>query len=220
MSSAGKYKHMSNEDMVALTNGELRTELIQDGSTSCMARMRRRTSSVQAFVGVISAYILTYITMEMYLVAIISTLEKKYGFKSTQSGLLLSIRELASLSTVMLFSHLARNTHKPRFLAISGVIAALGGFFSAFPHFIFEHEAAVDSDHEEVRHLCSNDTNDLETPCTTAGEFHNGAFTFFLIGAILMGATSSAISPLANTYVDDHASPVKAAFYLGNFIGY
>lgn len=117
-----------------LPEDKTKDESYADDQHSCWSKMLSKVANIQAFVGVISLYTLTYITMEMYLIPIITTLEKKFGFRSTQSGFLLSLRELASLGTVMLFSHLARDSHKPRFLAFMGILGALGGSLGAFPY--------------------------------------------------------------------------------------
>ncbi len=82
---------------------------------SCWGRMRN-------FVACVAVFNVMYTTLEMYVVAILSTLERRYGFSSAQTGALISVKETANVALCACVTHCARNTHRPRFLAVSGIL--------------------------------------------------------------------------------------------------
>ncbi len=85
---------------------------------------------IRTFVAVYAVYGLLFVTLEMYIAGVITTIEKKFGLTSSQSGSLLSIKEIVIVCTASLISHFARNANKPRCLAAMGILAALGGLIS------------------------------------------------------------------------------------------
>ena len=208
-------RQASDDSDLNLVNGD--KILMEDSS-----KVTRITSKIQCFVGVISMYILTYITMEMYMVAIITTLEKRFGLRSSQSGVLLSLREGASLATAMLFSHLGRNLNKAKFLSVMGLVGSIGGFLCAVPHFIGIKSPQSQNGHhsqDSTSFLCTNQTNSTTCSPEDGASSHNTAFILLALGSALMGLTSSAHGSLSNTYVDDNSPREKSAFYLGKSIG-
>ena len=78
----------------------------------------QKCAHIKYFVAAGSFYTLAYVMVNLYLVGIITTIEKRFGFSSSSSGMLLSIKELAMVCSTLLMTHLARNVHKPRFLAV------------------------------------------------------------------------------------------------------
>ena len=160
-------------------------------------------NNIKTFVICIAIFNIIFVTLEMYLVAIITTIEKRFGFTSSQSGFLLSIKEIVIVLTATGVTHFASNTHRPRFIAMTGLIAALGGFLSMLPYLVYgkydlEYEIHFNTTDETMdRHeiLCNrhdegNETTKSEKCAADSDEtFNTGAYTVFAISSAVIGNT-------------------------------
>ncbi|CAG2114152.1 unnamed protein product [Medioppia subpectinata] len=72
-----------------------------------------------------------------YMIASITTLEKRYAFGSTITGIILIADNLADLVFSPIFGYLANRVHRPRMIAICHVIVAFGCYLAALPYFIY-----------------------------------------------------------------------------------
>ena len=58
---------------------------------------RRKLGSPAAFVVLYSAYLLMFVCIDMYFYPMITTIEKRFGFSSSQSGILIGLKEVNAL---------------------------------------------------------------------------------------------------------------------------
>ena len=72
-----------------------------------------------------------------YFIASISTLEKRYAFSSTISGLILIADNISELILALVFGYLATRVHRPRLIGFSLVMVGVGCFVAALPYFIY-----------------------------------------------------------------------------------
>lgn len=187
----------------------------------------QRLADIRLFVVVIGLYWLIFTTLEYYLVGVITSLEKRFGYSSARSGFLVSIREIAFVLVTTFVSHFTRNLHRPRFLALSGILGAVGGLVFAVPHFVFDRTDVLEiqgKSHlsnegltcEFFKNLGKNGTNAL---CGQAidNSAYMGSYSMFIIGAIIIGVAMAPMTSLSLTYVDDCAGPKRVAMFLGKW---
>jgi len=72
-----------------------------------------------------------------YMIASVTTLEKRYAFGSKISGLILIADNFMELITNPLFGYLANRVHRPRMIGFCQIIVVIGCYLAALPYFIY-----------------------------------------------------------------------------------
>ena len=155
--------------------------------------------NIRTFVMCVALFNIIFVTLEMYIVAILSTIEKKFGLSSSQAGSFLSIKEIVVTLTTAVIIHLAKNTHRPRFVAAAGVVAVVGGFLAmlAYPLFgkskpglLYQNTTETAIREADLCHSLSitNESN-FHGQCLidTEETYNSGAYTLFAISSVFLG---------------------------------
>ncbi|XP_054163348.1 solute carrier organic anion transporter family member 74D-like [Oppia nitens] len=74
-----------------------------------------------------------------YMIASITTLEKRFQFGSKISGLILMTDNVMQLIANPLFGYLANRVHRPRMIALCQLIVVFGCYLAALPYFLYEY---------------------------------------------------------------------------------
>ncbi|XP_073680493.1 solute carrier organic anion transporter family member 2B1 [Garra rufa] len=158
-----------------------------------------------------------------YLKGSITSIEKRYGFSSQKSGLLAAFNEVGNTVLIVFVSFFGSRVHRPRCIGIGAMIASVGVFLIALPHFISEKYTYTDfssNTKDNSSGLCqslnsfpeekSNQTCDQEKT-----DSHLGVYPILLLGQLLLGIGGVPIQPFGISYIDDYAEKRNSPFYLG-----
>uniref|UniRef100_A0A1B0CUF1 Uncharacterized protein n=1 Tax=Lutzomyia longipalpis TaxID=7200 RepID=A0A1B0CUF1_LUTLO len=161
---------------------------------------------------------------------VITTIERRFGLKSSQTGLVASGYDIASFLCLVPVTYFGGRSgaSKPKWIGIGVILMALGSFTFSLPHFLVGHYRATGSD----SNICPSDLNATNTSnsgnspadlCIVTDE--NGIddshedlswnVWLFFIAQLLHGAGASPLYTLGVTYIDENVSKKMSSVYLG-----
>ena len=163
-----------------------------------------------------------------YFIASLTTLEKRYAFSSTISGLILIADNIPELTLGPVFGYLATHVHRPRLLGCSQIIVGLGLFLAALPYFIYGpavHLLTVDPNslgkystnktiefcdlNKDNQNMCSEGNNGSNTVIP--------AVVLIWLACFFNGFGSTAYFSVGVPFVDDSVKKKNSPIYISNY---
>lgn len=159
------------------------------------------------FLLVLSFLCASQVCVTVYSKVATTTFERRYGLPSSISGSISIFYNVSAAFGLIFFSVYGSSLHRPKFLAIGGLLVSLGAFTATLPQFLSPpYDASGEASHGI---LCN-----AENP--TCAESASKYFFFLLIGEIFMGLGFSGFMPLGMSYLHDSlTSPKQRGFYQG-----
>ena len=154
---------------------------------------------------------------------VISTIEKRFELASTQTGIIASSYDIASVICLIPVSYFGGMGHKPRWLGAGMFIMGVGSFIFSLPHFLtglYGYEKSSDLNQCQAQE--SNATTGQEEMCgIMEGESSeiSSYWSWFIAGQLLHGAGATPLYTLGVTYLDENLKAKLTSLYVGIFYG-
>lgn len=141
---------------------------------------------------------------------VITTIEKRYQLRSTESGLIAGGYDIASFLCLIPVSYFGGSRSKPVFIGSGVLVLALGSFVFSMPHYM----SGQYSFSQEQEDLCSAVNSTLDCSKDSVTQLSRFKYVFFL-GQLLHGAGAAPFYTLGCTYLDENVPTKMSSVYLG-----
>jgi len=150
---------------------------------------------------------------------VVTTIERRFGLSSSQSGLIISSYDIASLIIILPVSYLGgkASASKPRWIACGMILLSIGNLFFALPHFITAPYTPHGSDADEDFPLCGSADDDVD--CSEeSGMSSLASYRFlFIFAQFLHGFGAAPLLTLGTTFLDQLVDPRSSSLYISAF---
>ncbi|XP_031617011.1 solute carrier organic anion transporter family member 4A1 isoform X2 [Contarinia nasturtii] len=147
---------------------------------------------------------------------VITTIEKRYGLRSSQTGLVASGYDIASFVCLVPVTYFGgrKNASKPKWIGLGMIMMGLGSMVFSLPHFLVGSYRATSVE----TNVCLTEAN-VNTTCTdkliNANDDLSWNVWFFFLAQLLHGAGAAPLFTLGVTFIDENVSKKMSSVYLG-----
>ena len=163
----------------------------------------------------------------------VRTIERRFEFRSSQTGILLSINDIVQTCTVFFIGYIAPRIHKPRFMSISMLFTFAGMMIAAGPYFMYgpkyptdisisqsfkQNTSQAPSQSSLFRSMCkinSTFTCEMSEKADTDIPERGTALIMFILSGLLTGLGFSGFNVLVVSYIDDNIDHASVSVYVG-----
>ncbi|XP_030830131.1 solute carrier organic anion transporter family member 4A1 [Strongylocentrotus purpuratus] len=153
--------------------------------------------------------------------AVLTTLEKRFHFSSTESGSIASAYQFSAMFFTVFVGYIGEKGHKPVWVGVGTLALAVGSVLIALPHFLAEpyHVMPLNQSGEDSL-VCPgvDNTSMLQEKCDSAGgveEQSNDFIGLFIFSMVLIGFGAGPVFTLGLTYMDENLQPKDFGLFLG-----
>ncbi|XP_059819616.1 solute carrier organic anion transporter family member 2B1 [Hypanus sabinus] len=165
---------------------------------------------------------LSQLMVSGYMKSIISTVEKRFGMTSQNSGMLSSLNEIGSTVFIVFISYFGSRVHRPRLIGCGGIVVSVAAFTMSLPHFLmgrYTYDSTVSNHVDVVTDTCqlASTAQQLTNKTCEMGTVQSDHYmlSLLMVGQLLLGIGGVPIQPFGISYVDDYASNRNSPLYLG-----
>ncbi|XP_068228926.1 solute carrier organic anion transporter family member 4A1 [Palaemon carinicauda] len=151
----------------------------------------------------------------------ITTIEKRFDLRSTDTGLIAGAYDIASVLCSVPVSYLGSRpgSSKPRWLGLGVFIMGLGSFFFTVPHFVsnpYDPNNGGSNSSADVLY-CLKDVSRNPKCGVLVNNWLSSFRHIFILGQFLHGVGASPLYTLGITYLDESVPVKMSSMYLGIF---
>ncbi|XP_064480881.1 solute carrier organic anion transporter family member 4A1-like [Ornithodoros turicata] len=147
---------------------------------------------------------------------VITTIERRFQLRSSESGLIASGYDIASFLLLVPISYFGGTRSKPLFIGLGSLVLGLGALVFAMPHFVAPRYSYSTLD--DIEPLCYAGGQVVQSYCRTNHTNSLNHFKYvFLVGQMLHGAGATPFFTLGCTYLDEIVSTKMSSVYIGIF---
>ncbi|KAK3926220.1 Solute carrier organic anion transporter family member 4A1 [Frankliniella fusca] len=155
---------------------------------------------------------------------VITTIERRFGLRSSQSGLVAGGYDIASFLCLVPVTYLGGRpgASKARWIGWGVVLMGCGSLLFATPHFLVG-PYRVASQQQDTCSLGNSTVSSSPGECDAAAQQPSSSsdghlyLWLFLLGQLLHGAGSAPLFTLGVTFIDENVSKKMSSVYLGVF---
>ncbi|OAF72102.1 hypothetical protein A3Q56_00097 [Intoshia linei] len=153
----------------------------------------------------------------------ISTLEKRYGLTSLQTGILAAFYDIVIVVVVIPVTYFATKTNKikiiGRFIGVSIILMGIGSLIFILPQFItpayeYQNNSLTSSN------FCTNATESIQSTCVENGYTGAHIYVILMIGQLIHGVSCSTIFTITYIIIDENTNHKQSSVYTGIFYGF
>ncbi|XP_015183410.1 PREDICTED: solute carrier organic anion transporter family member 4A1 isoform X2 [Polistes dominula] len=154
---------------------------------------------------------------------VITTIERRFGLRSSQTGLIAGGYDIASFLLLVPVSYLGGRSKasKPRYIGVGVLVLGLGSLLFASPHYLIGPYRGG----QQSENICQKANNvstrsvscsDINGQVDDQQEPYSGMYLIiFLVAQLLHGAGAAPFYTLGVTYLDENVSKKMSSVYLG-----
>ncbi|GIY61152.1 solute carrier organic anion transporter family member 2B1 [Caerostris extrusa] len=151
-----------------------------------------------------------------YLIGALSTLEKRFAFKSKTSGVIMTLDEITPVVLGVFVGYFGGKTHRPRMVAFGMLLSTICCFVSALPYFIYgpgTHLSFSDVKNKTGLELCDQNMNENSSCDSDSRPRTLVPVLFLMFGSFLKGFGNLAYYSIGLAYMDDNAKKKNTPMY-------
>ncbi|OQV21213.1 Solute carrier organic anion transporter family member 4A1 [Hypsibius exemplaris] len=147
---------------------------------------------------------------------VVTTIEKRFHLSSSQSGLIVSGYDIASLLTLLPVSYFGGAGRRPRWLAFGMVLVGLGSLLFSLPHFLVGNYLASTNS----TNLCVGTAFSTSQPAETCVSPISRFRYIFIFGQLLHGVGAAPLYTLGVSFLDDSVKLKLSSLYVGIYYAF
>uniref|UniRef100_A0A336MXI9 Solute carrier organic anion transporter family member n=1 Tax=Culicoides sonorensis TaxID=179676 RepID=A0A336MXI9_CULSO len=166
---------------------------------------------------IIQIFFYSGLVINGFINVVITTIERRFGLRSTATGLVASGYDIASFICLVPVTYFGGRlgSSKPKWLGLGVIVMGIGSAVFALPHFIVGQYRASSADSNVCLLGSGNGTDNCGTSENGGTENLSWNVWFFFVAQLLHGAGASPLYTLGVTYIDENVSKKMSSVYLG-----
>ena len=194
------------------------------GCGSCQPQRLQQLAKPVTYLVCISLIVLTQSLMVAgYTSSIVTTLERRYNLRSSESGLIISSYDITCMIAVILVSYYGDRHNRPKWIGRGAVVMAVGAILFTLPHFFGgKYTGAKTYNETEADVNLCNSSHNLDTknvmekkPDCSVDNPETWALALFIIAQFIIGIGTAPIYTLGPTYLYDNVKSHIYSIYAG-----